>query len=233
MGQMLADAAKYHLMVNFHGDTLPRGWERRFPNYLTSEAVYGAEALPTALHDVRLAFTRNVVGPMDFTPVAFQDMLDVRDISFAHSLAEAVAFCSGIQHFGDAADREDAGYRAVFARYPGVFDLLRGIPAAWDETRLLAGHPDTHIVIARRKGTTWYVAGLNGEEQTRTVTFRPADLGLTRGARLMLARDGTDRGNNFIVDERAIDATTPVVVDMRYMGGFLARIRTTTDSQVP
>lgn len=223
--ELLADAAKYHLMVNFHGDTLPRGWERRFPNFVTSEAVYGGEALPTALHDVRLTFTRNVVGPMDFTPVAFQDMLDMRDISFAHSLAEAVAFYSGIQHFGDAADRKDAGYRAVFAQTPVVFDLMRGIPAAWDETRLLDGNPDSHIVIARRKGNTWYVAGLNGEEQTRAVTFRPADLGLAGTMQLTLAKDGTDRGNNFTVDERAIEAATPIAVDMRFMGGFLARLR--------
>jgi hypothetical protein len=223
--EMLADAAKHHLMVNFHGDTLPSGWERRFPNYMTSEAVYGAEALPTALHDVRLTYTRNVVGPMDFTPVAFRDMLDVRDISFAHSLAESVAFCSGIQHFGDAADREDVGYRAVFARYPAVADLLHAMPAAWDETRFLAGDPDTHIVIARRKGATWYVAALNGEEQTRAVSFRPADLGLKGNVQLVLARDGTDRGDNFNIDERTVDVSAPIAVDMRYMGGFLARIR--------
>jgi hypothetical protein len=226
--EMLADAAKYQIMVNFHGDTLPRGWERRFPNYMTSEAVYGAEALPTALHDVRLTFTRNVVGPMDFTPVALQDALEVRDISFAHSIAEAVAFQSGIQHFGDAADREDAGYRAVFASYPIVFDLLRAIPAAWDETRLLSGDPDSHIVIARRKGDNWYVAGLNGEEQTHAVTFRPSDLGFTGAVQLVLAKDGTDRGNNFAVDTRTIDAATPIAVDMRYMGGFLARLQRTT-----
>lgn len=223
--ELLADAAKYRLMVNFHGDTLPRGWERRFPNFVTSEAIYGAEAFPSALHDVRATFTRNVVGPMDFTPVVFQDMLDTRDISFAHSLAEAVAFYSGIQHFGDAADLQDAGYRAVFARNPAVFDLLRDLPAAWDETRFLGGHPDTHMIIARRKGDTWFVAGLNGEEQTREVTFRPADLGISGSTQLVLAKDGTDRGDNFAIDQRAIDAAAPITVDMRYMGGFLARMR--------
>jgi hypothetical protein len=80
-------------------------------------------------------------------------------------------------------------------------------------------------VIARRKGATWYIAGLNGEEQTRTVTFRPADLKLTGTVQLVLAKDGTDRGNNFTIDERPIAATTELVVEMRYMGGFLARIR--------
>ena len=162
---------------------------------------------------------------MDFTPVVFQDMLDTRDISFAHSLAEAVAFYSGIQHFGDAADVEDAGYRAVFKRNPAVFDLLRDLPAAWDETRFLGGHPDTHMIIARRKGDTWFVAGLNGEEQTRAVTFRPADLGISGSTQLVLAKDGTDRGDNFAIDQRSIDAATPITVDMRYMGGFLARVR--------
>jgi len=149
----------------------------------------------------------------------------VRDISFAHSLAQSVAFSSGIQHFGDAADRSGAGYRAVFAQTPAVFELMRGLPAAWDEIRLLSGDPDTHSVIARRKGDTWFIAGLNGEEQTRSVTFRPSDLGLTGSRRLVLVKDGTDRGNNFTVDERTVEATTPVTVDMRYMGGFLARLR--------
>jgi alpha-glucosidase len=223
--ELLADAAEYRLMVNFHGDTLPRGLERRFPNFLTTEAVYGNEAFPTALHDVRLAFTRNVVGPMDFTPVAFGDALEARDLSFAHSLAQAVAFTSGLQHLADVADREDAGFRAVFKSYPVVADLLHGLPATWDESRLIAGDPDTHVIIARRKGDTWYVAGLNGEEQTRAVTFRPADLGIAKPVQLLLARDGTDRGNNFAIEERTIDATAPIAIDMRYMGGFLARMR--------
>jgi len=192
---------------------------------MTSEAVYGAEALPSAIHNVRLTFTRNIVGPMDYTPVAFQDALDMRDISFAHSLAQAVAFYSGLQHFGDAADRADAGYRAVFSRDPAVFDLMRGIPASWDETRLVAGHPDSHVLLARRKGESWYLAGLNGTEQTLSVTFRPADLGLTGRVQLVLAKDGTDRGDNFAVDQRAIDAGESITVDMRFMGGFLARMR--------
>jgi len=78
---------------------------------------------------------------------------------------------------------------------------------------------------ARRKGDTWYVAALNGEEQTRAVSFRPADLGLKGNVHLVLARDGTDRGDNFNIEDRTLDASTPIPVDMRYMGGFLARIR--------
>lgn len=104
-------------------------------------------------------------------------------------------------------------------------DLLRDLPATWDETRLLGGHPDTHAIIARRSGDTWYVGGLNGEEQTRAVTFRPADLGLTGTVQLVLAKDGTDHGDNFTTDQRPVDAAAPITVDMRYMGGFLTRIR--------
>jgi Glycosyl-hydrolase 97 C-terminal, oligomerisation len=102
---------------------------------------------------------------------------------------------------------------------------VHSMPASWDETRFLAGHPDTHIVIARRKGETWYVAGLNGQEQTQTVRFRPSDLGIAQSVQLLLAKDGTDRGNNFATDERTVEPTTQIVVDMRYMGGFLARMR--------
>lgn len=166
--ETLEDAADYELMVNFHGSTMPRGWQRRFPHLVTMEAVKGAEWYqfpvfrgPAPRDHVFYALTRNVVGPMDYTPVVFEQALKQQKASYAHSLALAVVFESGVQHFADKADDTAQGYRKVFAQYPFVQEFLRTVPVHWDETRLLSANPDTHVVFARRSGRTWYVGAIS------------------------------------------------------------------------
>jgi hypothetical protein len=168
---ILADARDFHLLVSFHGCTIPRGWERPYPNLMTMEAVMGAEQYkwgtgPSALDNVRLVFTRNVVGSMDYTPVTFEAAYRRRRMSYAHQLALSVLFESGWQCLADRADSDpEQGYRRIFRSYPYVEDFLRAVPVAWDETRFLAGTPDSHVVLARRHGEDWYVAGINGQER--------------------------------------------------------------------
>ncbi|MGY0034709.1 glycoside hydrolase family 97 catalytic domain-containing protein [Pedobacter sp. NJ-S-72] len=106
---ILKDAAKYHLMVNFHGATVPRGWSRTYPNLMTTEAVYGAEwynndqvlTNKAAGHNTTLPFTRNVIGSMDYTPVTFSNSQHSHITSYAHELALSIVFESGLQHFAD------------------------------------------------------------------------------------------------------------------------------------
>jgi alpha-glucosidase len=164
--RVLAATAHHRLMVNFHGGTIPRGMERTWPHFMTAEAVKGAEnikpnrgkdPLPPR-HYVTLAFTRNVQGPMDFTPVTFTSE---RDISAAHELALSVLYESGVQHFADSVE----SYRGR----PVETALLSRVPAVWDETRLLSGDPNDHIVLARRNGTDWYVAGGYATAAAQTV----------------------------------------------------------------
>lgn len=173
---ILTDANHYGLMVNFHGTTLPRGWERMFPNFVTNEAVKGMEfvtfeqanADAQPLHCTVLPYTRNVVGPMDFTPVILNRRLGVDRVSgptrvttAAFELALPVLFVSGIQHFGLVP--------ANIMEYPYfVTDYLRMLPATWDETHFLSGSPGRDVVVARRKGTRWFVAGINGENREKT-----------------------------------------------------------------
>jgi len=167
---LLACAARHHLLVNFHGATIPRGWQRTWPNLLTTEGVYGAEwynNVPTftrraASHNATLPFTRNVVGPMDYTPCAFSDSQHPHITTHAHELALTVVFESGLQHL---ADRPESFY----AQPREVQRFLGELPAAWDETRLISGYPGESVVIARRHGDTWYVAGINGTDSTMTV----------------------------------------------------------------
>lgn len=159
--RVLEATAHHRLMVNFHGGTIPRGMERTWPHFMTAEAVKGAETVRPSKgkpnrgkdplpprHYVTLAFTRNVQGPMDFTPVTFTSE---RVISAAHELALSVLYESGVQHFADSVE----SYRGR----PVELGLLSRVPAVWDETRLLSGDPDDHVVLARRNGTDWYVAG--------------------------------------------------------------------------
>lgn len=171
---ILEDAAAAQLLVNFHGATVPRGWQRTWPHLMTTEAVRGGELYrfapaspPTPDTHVHYVFGRNVVGSMDYTPVIFADALAATGQPYAHSLALAVLFESGLQHFADRADADPTvGYRAVFASFPFVRDFLADVPAVWDETRLLAGHPSSHAVLARRRGAKWYVAAVAGSDDT-------------------------------------------------------------------
>lgn len=175
--EILSIAAQNSLLVNLHGATVPRGWQRQFPNLMTTEAVLGAEyykwaAGPSAMDNVRLAFTRNVVGSMDYTPLTFAAALAQQNISYAHQLALSGLFESGLQVFADQADSDPlAGYRAVFTSAPFVADYLSELPTVWDETLLVEGSPASHAVIARRSGERWYVSGINGQAVARSVAI--------------------------------------------------------------
>lgn len=158
-----AEAAKQHLMVSFHGETLPRGHRRKYPNIMTNEAVRGAEyytfsGYPCAnsRHNCTLPFTRNVVGPMDYTPVTFTIRKEnPRTTTYCHELALAFVFESG---WICMADHPEA-YLESPAR-----PILEKIEAAWDESRFIDGYPGEYFCIARRKGNKWFIAAINNEQ---------------------------------------------------------------------
>ena len=162
---ILEDAARHHLLVDFHGCTIPRGWSRTWPNLMSMEAVYGAEwynnngrmTNAAAAHNATLPFTRNVIGPMDYTPCTFTDSQNPHITTDCHELALPILFESGLQHMADRPE-------AYLGLPEPVRNLLSGLPSAWDDTRLLAGYPGESAVIARRSGDTWYIAGINGTE---------------------------------------------------------------------
>ena len=166
---LLLDAAEFKLLVNFHGSTIPRGWERTFPNLVTMEAIRGHEfyTFPSEPNYGELApsqnalvpFTRNVIGPMDSTPVIFAPKLISRLTTNGHEAALGIIYESGVQHFSD-----DAG---AYSALPEAWkSYLRSLPSAWDETRLLAGYPGKYVVMARRKGERWWVGAINGTAES-------------------------------------------------------------------
>jgi alpha-glucosidase len=155
-GAILADTARLHLMIDFHGASIPRGLQRTWPQVMSVEGVRGEENGQNADRDIFLAFTRNVVGSMDYTPTWFSR--PGRQDSAGHELAQAVVFESGWTHLGD----DPAG----FDTQPAAERYFEQLPTTWDETRLAAGSPeqdangDRRVVLARRSGDRWFVGGL-------------------------------------------------------------------------
>jgi alpha-glucosidase len=170
---ILKDAAAEHIAVVFHGCTVPRGWSRTYPNLLSMEAVRGAEqygwdpvyAKKAPAHNITLMFTRNVVGPMDFTPVTFSDYACCPHVtSNAYELALSVVMESGILHFAD----KEAYYRKLDQR---IRHFLSSVPVTWDDTKFVEGEPSKLMVLARRKGNEWFVAGANGENVSKSISL--------------------------------------------------------------
>jgi len=186
---ILNDAAQAGLLVNFHGATLPRGWARTWPNLMTVEAVRGLEfttftqedqdAVPA--HAAMLPFTRNLFDPMDFTPMVFGDIPNIRRATRnGFELAESVLFLSGIQHFAETPEG--------MAGVPGyVKSFLQDLPRSWDDMRFVDGYPGRYAVIARKSGDSWYLAGFNGGDTDLALDL---DLGFLRGLRGQLITDG-------------------------------------------
>jgi hypothetical protein len=221
---ILRDAADYELLVDFHGCTVPRGWQRSYPNLMSMEAVRGAEVYgcceeyaPNAIwQNTILPFTRNVVGSMDYTPVTFTNQKIPHQTTFAHELALSVLFESGVQHFADAV----RGYESL-PDYAQAW--LREVPVAWDETRFVDGYPGKLAVLARRKGEVWYLAGAEGAKQARTLSLALPFLKEGQRYQVEVIGGGEDE-KSFSHSERTLTAGEKLEVKLRPAGGFVAKI---------
>jgi len=214
------DAAKYHLLLDTHGSTIPRGWTRTYPNFVTMEGVRGAELygywkFPEEAFKLNTTypFTRNVLGPMDYTPVTFSDYSpETKHLTTnAHELALSVVFESGIQHFADK-------WESYEAQPEAVIDFLKTVPVTWDDTKFIDGYPGKFAVLARKKGDIWYVAGNTGEEQGRKVTFIPDFLD-NGNYSVQIFKDGNTT-RTFSIDTIAYATGDDLTVDMARYGGF-------------
>ena len=172
---IMADANDYGILCVFHGCTLPRGWERMYPNYASSEAVLASENLNfsqgacdnEAFNATIHPFIRNTVGSMDFGGSALNKYYNARNAprgsqrrtSEVFALATAVMFQSPVQHFALAPNNlTDAPAWAI--------DFMKNVPTLWDEVKYIDGYPGKYVIMARRHGDTWYVVGINAEKET-------------------------------------------------------------------
>ena len=172
---ILSDANEYGLLVIFHGCTLPRGWERMYPNFASSEAVLASENLHfsqgscdhEAFNATLHPFIRNTVGSMDFGGSALNKYYNAdnaprgsrRVTSDVYALATAVLFQSPVQHFALAPNN--------LTNAPSwAIDFMKEVPTTWDEVRFIDGYPGKYVILARRHGDKWYIAGVNAQKET-------------------------------------------------------------------
>ncbi len=178
---ILTDANDYGIQCIFHGCTLPRGWERMYPNYVASEAVLASENLhfgqgacdAEAFNGCIHPFIRNTVGSMDFGGSTLNKFYNadnqhgtVRRTSDVYALATAVLFQASVQHFAMAPNNlTDAPVWAV--------DFMKAVPTTWDEVKFIDGYPGKYVILARRCGDKWFVVGINADKQPlkKTITL--------------------------------------------------------------
>ena len=176
---ILTDANDFGIQCIFHGCTLPRGWERMYPNYVASEAVLASENLhfgqgacdAEAFNGCIHPFIRNTVGSMDFGGSTLNKFYNadnqhgtVRRTSDVYALATAVLFQSSVQHFAMAPNNlTDAPAWAV--------DFMKAVPTTWDEVKFIDGYPGKYVILARRCGDKWFVVGINADKQPLKTTL--------------------------------------------------------------
>lgn len=216
---ILEDAADFGIVVNFHGCTLPKGWRRTYPNLLTMEAIRGGECYrfdssfpeKAPAHLTIVPFTRNVVGPCDYTPGGFSDNTYPHLSTYAFELALPVVIESGVMHHMDTPER-------TLGLPSFAVDFLKKVPVTWDDTRYIAGYPGKDVVIARKKGESWYLGGINGENHAKELTLDLRTLG-DAPSRMVIMTDGSSARELTMTELNVVDGQ--VKVHMEPYGGFV------------
>lgn len=224
---ILSDANDHGLQVIFHGTTLPRGWERMYPNFVGNEAVLASEML-VFVQDVREKeafyaslhpFIRNSVASMEFGGVVLNKYLNKgnkegqkRLTTNAFQLATGVLFQNPVQMFAITPNNlnEVPEYELEF---------MRELPTTWDETRFIEGYPGKYTVLARRSGQTWYVAGINAEDQSKALRL---DLSFINKEKGEVIYDGKKSGASA---QKEISLTGKTIsIEMAESGGFVIKL---------
>lgn len=223
---ILSDADSYGLMVIFHGCTLPRGWERMYPNYMGSEAVLASENLifqqhfcdNEAVNACLHPFIRNTVGCMEYGGTFLNKYLNrenkegnIRRTSDIFQLATSILFQNPIQNFALAPNNlEDAPQICL--------DFMKEIPTTWDETRFIDGYPGKFVVLARRHGNRWYLAAINATQETLKFTLKIPEFNATtvsvytdnKKRQPQLKKQSIKKGGNFFLTVQPMGGTVLV-----------------------
>jgi len=225
--KLMAKAAGHKLLVDMHGAYPPAGLNRTYPNYLTQEGIMGAEynkwsRRVTATHNVSLAYTRMLLGPVDYTPGGFRNRTPAEfevvnsppqvQTTRGHGLGMFVVYESPFQMVADSPD--------AYQNAAG-FDFVKMVPAAWDETRFLAGDIDDYVVVARRKGKDWYI-GAMGNEKAHDVKIPLAFLGMGK-FKAKLWEDGATP-TTLRESERDVSSSEVLELKLAPSGGAAVRL---------
>jgi alpha-glucosidase len=225
--RLMKKAAEHKLLVDMHGAYPPAGLNRTWPNYLTQEGIMGAEynkwsRRVTATHNVSLAYTRMLLGPLDYTPGGFRNRTPAQfevvnsppqvQTTRGHGLGMFVVYESPFQMVSDSPD--------VYVDAAG-FDFVKQVPVTWDETRFIGGDIDSYVAVARRKGVDWYI-GVMGNEQARDVNLPLTFLGEGR-FKAKIWQDGTTP-TALNVSERIVGSADSITVRLAPSGGAALRV---------
>ncbi|HLG40674.1 MAG TPA: glycoside hydrolase family 97 catalytic domain-containing protein [Chitinophagaceae bacterium] len=217
---ILKDAAQYNLAVNFHGCTFPRGWYKTYPNLVSMEAIKGEEyvtfgqafADQQPSHCTIIPFTRNLFDPVDFTPVNLSGIPNItRRTTNGFELASSVLFTSGIQHIAETPT-------GMAMQKDFVKEYMSSLPETWDDVKFVDGYPGKYVIMARRKGDRWYIAGINGENSERTITLNAPFISNKSKAILIIDAVGS---KDLIKTDVGFSA--PVKITMVPYGGFVIK----------
>ncbi|HEY4787676.1 MAG TPA: glycoside hydrolase family 97 catalytic domain-containing protein [Bacteroidales bacterium] len=220
---ILEDAAKFGILVNFHGCTLPRGWQRTYPNLVNMEAIKGYEFLTfeqknadlEASHSCMMPFTRNIFETMDFTPTCFSGIPRIHRVTTnAFELALSVLFIAGIQHFAEIP--------SGMAKVPVyVKTFMQELPTTWEDVKFIDGYPGKLVIIARKSGNNWYVAGINGENVEKTVSIKLPFLAGNQSGQLI-----TDGADSASFENKTITLSPKQSVELKIKGngGFVIKL---------
>jgi len=230
---VVKEAAKHHIFVDFHGSFKPAGLEYKYPNLLSYEGVRGLEQMGGCSPDnsIYLPFMRNAVGPMDFTPGAMINMQpDVNRATRpnasgigtrAYQLALYVVFESGVQMLADNP--------TLYYRSPDCTEFITSVPTTWDETKALAATVGELAVVAKRKGDKWFIGGItNGKENERSVTLNFDFLEKGKSYTMTYFEDGINAGKQ-AMDYRKksvqVKAGDQITIKMVRNGGWAAVLK--------
>ena len=223
---ILSDANDYGLMIIFHGCTLPRGWERMYPNFVGSEAVLASEMLifsqdvreKEAFYATLHPFIRNTVGTMEFGGVFFNKYLNrgntrgqERLTTDVFQIATGILFQSPVQMFALTPNNltDTEGF---------LIDFMKDIPTTWDETLYIDGYPGKYTVIARRNGDNWYIAGVNAMEEAIELEL---DLPMLKGEKVNIYNDNNKKEPTLINQTIKKDGSYKVTIQPN--GGFVIK----------
>ena len=231
--QVLSDADDYGLMVIFHGCTLPRGWERMYPNYVGSEAVlasenmvFGQEFCDNEAYNACLhPFIRNAVGSMEWGGTFLNRHLargneggTTRRSTDCLELATAILYQNAIQNF--AITPENLRPVSEGGAPKESIDFMRTVPTTWDETRFIDGYPGRYVVLARRSGQTWYIAGVNAEKTKKTLTLDLSRF-VQKGDAVRLYTDNLKNQDPVLKEAYKVKNPAKQTITMDTNGGFV------------
>jgi len=229
--EILQAAARHHILIHFHGIWKPTGWQRTYPNLMNHEGALNLEYLKwsdlcTPEHNLMMAFTRLVAGPMDYHLGGFRAVprAEFKPLNVApnvlgtrcHHLAMYVCF--------DNPNPMVADYPVAYIDQPG-FDFIKTVPTWWDETRVLVGQIGEVLVTARRKGQTWYVGGMSAK-QSREINLPLTFLKAGHfGVHVWKDTPDSESNPNHLVNETlSVTSSDKLNIHIALDGGFVAII---------